>query len=86
MKFLEILTTIMGMVMSLGYFFQSYSIFKNKSSKNVSIVSYMIFGLGTLTWAIYGLATMNWVVIFGFGLGVIGSWLTIYFYFKYKNK
>ena len=85
MKFLEILTAVMGIAMSTGYFFQSYSIFKNRSSRNVSLVSYLIFGFGTLTWTIYGFATMNWVVIFGFGLGVIGSWLTISLYFLYKK-
>jgi len=74
------------MAMSIGYFFQSYSIFKNKSSKNVSLVSYLIFGFGTLTWLTYGFATMNWTVVWGFGFGVIGSWLTISLYFKYKNK
>jgi len=85
MKFLEILTTIMGMAMSMGYFFQAYSIFKNRSSRNVSLISYLIFGFGTLTWTAYGFATMNWVVIFGFGLGVIGSWLTIFLYFFYRK-
>lgn len=76
----------MGIAMSVGYFFQAYSIFANKSSKNVSLASYLIFGFGTLTWFTYGVASMNWTVIWGFGFGVIGSWMTIILYSVYKNK
>ncbi|HUX35946.1 MAG TPA: SemiSWEET family transporter [Candidatus Paceibacterota bacterium] len=86
MKFLEILTAIMGIAMSASYFPQAYLIFKNKSSKNVSLITYLIFGFGTPIWFAYGLLTMNWVVIWGFGAGVVGSWLVISLCIAYRNK
>lgn len=86
MKSLEILTTITGIVMSMSYYPQAYLILKNKSSKNVSLVSYLIFGVGTLIWTIYGIVIMNWVVILGFALGTVGSWLVIILYFVYRGS
>ena len=83
---IKILATIMGIVMSLGYFPQAYRIYKNKSSKNVSILSYVIFSFGTLTWLVYGLLINDLPIILGFILGVIGSWLVLILTLIYNKK
>ncbi len=72
--------------MSLGYFPQAYRIYKNKSSKNVSILSYVIFSFGTLTWLVYGLLINDLPIILGFILGVIGSWLVLILTLIYNKK
>ncbi len=79
------LTAIMGVLMSLGYYPQAYKIFKNKSSKNISIFTYLVFGVGTIVWLIYGIYTRDLVVAMGFVFGVIGSWSVIFLSLKYKN-
>jgi MtN3 and saliva related transmembrane protein len=84
---LEFLTTIMGILMSLAYFPQAYKMFRNKSAKNISIISYSIFALGTALWIIYGIVISSWVIILSFVPGVIGSWLVLILTFIYhKNK
>ncbi|MGV8141031.1 MAG: SemiSWEET family transporter [Candidatus Woesearchaeota archaeon] len=83
---LEILTTVMGIVMSLAYFPQAYKIFKNKSSESISIISYCIFALGTSTWLVYGILTKSWIIILSFIPGVIGSWLVLILTVRYINK
>lgn len=80
------LATIMGVVISWGYYFQAYNIIKNKSAKNVSLASYVIFALGTLTWLAYGLYLMDWTIIIGFIFGVIGSWLVLVLMFLYRDN
>jgi len=84
---LEILASIMGILMSLGYYPQAYKILKNKSAKDISLISYTLFAVGTLTWFIYGLSINSMPIILSFVLGVIGSWLVLILTIIYhKNK
>lgn len=83
---LELLASIMGILMSLGYYPQAYKIIKNKSSKNISLISYTLFSLGTLTWFIYGLSINSLPIIISFSLGVIGSWLVLILSIIYRKK
>jgi MtN3 and saliva related transmembrane protein len=79
----------MGVVMSLGYFPQAYKIWRSKSSENISIPTFVIFAIGTLTWLIYGILIDDIIVILGFVIGVIGSWSVLslsIFYNKKKEK
>ncbi len=85
MKIFQIFVTIVGMVMSLGYFPQAYKIYKLKSVKEISLVNYIILGIGTFVWFLYGLIINDITLILGFSLGVVGSWLILFFYFKYRN-
>lgn len=85
-NFIKVIATIMGIIMSLGYFPQAYKVYKNKSSKDISLLAFVIFSLGTLTWFIYGLALKDMPIILGFILGVIGSWLVLILSLIYRNR
>lgn len=82
----EIVVTILGIMMSMAYFPQAFKIWKNKSSKDVSITSYVVFSLGTLVWTIYGIHVNDPVIILSFGVGVIGSWSVLSLSIFYKNR
>jgi len=69
---LTILTSFFGVAMSLGHFAQAYKIFRRKSAKDVSLLMYGIFVLGTISWTLYGVAIVDWTIIISFGVGVIG--------------
>lgn len=86
MKALQILTTITGVVMSLGYFPQAYKLYKSKSPINISIPTFTIFALGTLIWTIYGFALGDLPLILSFMLGVIGSWLVLGLAIYYRRN
>lgn len=83
---IKILATIMGVVMSLGYFPQAYKVYKNQSSRDISIPAFIIFSLGTLTWLVYGIVLMDIPIIAGFVLGVIGSWLVLILSLVYRRR
>jgi len=83
---LEILASIMGIMMSLGYYPQAFSILKKKSAKDVSELSYIIFAIGTTTWLIYGIIINSLTIILSFSLGVIGSWFVLILTFIYHKK
>lgn len=86
MELFKIFVTIMGVVMSLGYYPQAYKIWKNKTAVNVSIPSFFIFSLGTLTWLVYGVLLGDKPIILSFVLGVIGSWSVLILTLIYKDK
>ena len=86
LNIIKVLATIMGIVMSLGYFPQAYKIYKNKSSKDISISAFIIFSLGTLTWLIYGWVMNDVPIILGFIFGVFGSWLVLALALIYKKR
>ena len=71
---LKIITMIMGIMMSLGYYPQAYKIYKSKSAKDVSLPTFVIFGVGTVTWTIYGFYTKDLTIILGF---LVGFWFVV---------
>ena len=86
MDLFTIFVSFIGVLMSLGYYPQAYTIWKNKSAQNVSIITFFIFSIGTLTWLIYGIKNNDIPVIASFGLGVVGSWLVLSLSIFYKIK
>ncbi len=86
MKNFEIFVTIVGMLMSFGYYPQIYKILKTKSAKDISIFSYLIFSFGTLTWFIYGVVKKDITIMLGFIFGVVGSILILILKIIYSKK
>ena len=84
MNFFKVLTTIVGIVMSIGYFPQAYRLYKTKSAENISLVTFVIFALGTLIWTLYGFFIHDLVLILSFIVGVVGSWLVLFLSVKYR--
>jgi len=83
---IEIIATIMGLLLSFGYYPQAYKIWKKKNAESVSLVSYIIFVLGTLTWTLYGFYIKSWVIVVSFIIGVIGSSLVLILKLYYTDQ
>ena len=82
----QILTTVVGVVMSIGYFPQAYKLYKNKSADNISVLSFSIAAFGTLIRTLYGFFIHDLVVILSFVVGVVGSWLVLFLTLKYRKS
>lgn len=74
---LRILTIVAGVLLSLGYYPQAYAMWKRKSAADVSWLTYAIFVIGTNIWLFYGFYHRDIVIISGFFMGAIGSWLVL---------
>ncbi len=85
MEFLPILTTITGIGMSIGYFTQTYKIFKRKSAIDVSLGTYLFFGVGVMVWLIYGISLNNYVLIITNVVALVGALSVIISYFLNKH-
>jgi MtN3 and saliva related transmembrane protein len=77
MNFIELLTTVFGVLMSIGHFPQAYTMFRNKSGNNVSLLTYSIFAVGCTIWLIYGIMSHEAPIIISYSLGTIGPWLVL---------
>ena len=82
---LSITTTIFGVLMSFGYFSQTYKIFKRKSARDVSLVTYLFFTVGIVIWLIYGLSIKNYPIIISNLVFLIGAASVLVAYFMNKH-
>ncbi|MEK7657699.1 MAG: SemiSWEET family transporter [Patescibacteria group bacterium] len=85
MKILEYLVLISGIAMSLASFPQAYKIFKTKSARDVSLITYTLFFIGGIIWVIYGINIGNFPILYSYALGNISSLFVLIGIFKYKN-
>ena len=77
--------TGVGFLLSLGYYPQIYRIWKTKSVEDLSVVTYLIFAIGT-TVLLYGLYKNDIAIVGSFLMGSIGSWLVLLLTLYYRNR
>ena len=85
MDTLAIVTTIFGILMSFGYFTQTYKIFKLKSAKDVSLPTYLFFAVGISIWFVYGISITNYPIIISNIVFFFGAVSVIIAYFLNKH-
>ncbi|HXK31454.1 MAG TPA: SemiSWEET family transporter [Candidatus Paceibacterota bacterium] len=78
--------TVVGVALSVAYYPQAWRIFKNRSSQDVSVPSYVLFAVGTTTWLLYGFYKNDTPIIASFLLGAFGSWLVLLLALYFRRK
>jgi MtN3 and saliva related transmembrane protein len=78
------LASIAGIAMSLANYPQAYKIYKTKSSKDISLLTYIILVIGGLIWLLYGISIRNFPIIITYSFGTFSSFLVLIGIFKYK--
>jgi MtN3 and saliva related transmembrane protein len=71
------LATLFGVLMSFAHILQARKIVINRSAKDISLTAYLIFAAGAYIWLIYGILIENFPIIWGYGIGVVGSTLVL---------
>lgn len=84
MEILPIAASIMGVAMSAGHFPQAWKIWKRRSAKDVSMLTFTIFAIGDWVWLAYGISIRNWPLIVSFSVGVVGTALVLLLALKYR--
>ena len=83
MDILSILATVFGTIGAFSSVPQVHKIFKRKSAKDISIITYSLVLLGSLTWFLYGFQLKNFPLIFTNGISLIFCSLVITGWFMY---
>jgi len=83
MSILSLLATISGGAMALAALPQIYKIFKRKSAKDISAISYSCFAVGGIIWLLYGIELNSSAVIISNTLSTITAILVLIGWFLY---
>ena len=86
MTILSILATIFGTAAGLANFPQAYKIFKRKSAKDISILTYLILLVGVTIWILYGIEIKNFPVIITNTFGAVNIGLVVLGWFLYGRS
>ena len=84
MSLLSILATISGIAMAFANFPQTYKIFRRKSAKDISLLTYLLFTLGSIIWLLYGFEIKNIPIVYTQSIGTLSciSVLTGWVFYK----
>ena len=85
-EILALLATIVGVVTSFGYFPQAIKIIKNKSAKDVSVITYIMFFAGMSIWEVYAFDIKNLPLIIANTAGMLGCGFVLAAYVIYSKK
>lgn len=83
MTFLSVLATVFGAVSGLANFPQAYKIFKRKSAKDISIITYSVVFIAGIVWLFYGIEIKNAAIIVLNSLVILNVGLVLIGWFKY---
>jgi len=83
MSLLSVLATIFGLLMSLASIPQAYKIFKMKSAKEISFITYLLFSLGSAVWLVYGIEIGDSPIIWSYAAGTVCSASVLVGWIKY---
>jgi MtN3 and saliva related transmembrane protein len=83
MTILYVLAMIFGTVSGLANFPQAHRIFKRKSAKDISILTYSFLFLGTVIWILYGIELANFPIIITNIFGAVNIGMVVIGWFLY---
>ena len=76
--------TLVGLTMACGPIPQIMRVHKRKSSEDVSVITYMIFGCGNVAWFAYGWHIGDWPIIITNSVAAVTAGLTVGVSMKYR--
>jgi len=77
---------IVSTLLEFNPLFQAFKSIKNKSVKDVSLLTFLsIVIIGTL-WLAYGILIQNWPLIIGNTIKLFTALSVVIIYFKYRNR
>jgi MtN3 and saliva related transmembrane protein len=83
MSLLSTLATVFGIISGVANFPQAIKIFRRKSAKDISIITYLSLLAGAIIWILYGLELGNLPLIITNCFGAINIGLVVLGWFLY---
>jgi MtN3 and saliva related transmembrane protein len=86
MTLLSTLATLFGILNGLANILQAWKIFRRKSAKDISVLTFSIFLVGTIVWTFYGFELGNSPILISNFIGIIGLSLVVIGWFLYGRS
>lgn len=86
MTILSMLASAFGVIMGLANAPQAYKIFKYKSARDISVLTYSILLAGGIVFLLYGIETKTWPVVCLNALSTINFVVVLVGYYLYGRK
>ena len=86
MALIEIFVTIIGVIMGASILSQAYRIFKRKSAKDISIITFSFLLFGVSVWVYYGFYIGAFPIIVSNSIAFIAILLVIIGWIKYGRN
>ena len=84
MSVLATLAAVFGTAMAFSNFPQAYKIFKRKSAKDISKITYGLLTIGSLVWLLYGIELGNTPIMVSYSVGTFSCIVVLTQCFLYK--
>ncbi|MDD5178121.1 MAG: SemiSWEET family transporter [Candidatus Nanoarchaeia archaeon] len=83
MTLVTVLATIFGIASGFANLPQAIKIFKRKSAKDISIITYLIVFVGAIVWTLYGIEINDYPVLISnaFGIVTVGAVVVGWFFY-----
>ena len=69
-----------------GFIPQIFRVLKNKSAKDVSLITILQLSLGVSLWIVYGIHLKNFIIIAANSITLITLITLLYFYFSFGRR
>lgn len=86
MTILSVLAGVFGIVMRFANVPQIYKIFKTKSAKDISVITYILLALGSIVWVLYGIELWNIPILIMNGLALIEFLIILVGFYIYGKE
>ncbi len=83
---LSILAVIFGTLSGVANFPQAYKIFKRKSAKDISIITFSVLFVGALIWILYGIEIGDFPITLSNSFGALSLGSVIVGWFLYGRQ
>lgn len=83
---IEIIGFMAAILTTIAFIPQAYKVIKSKSSKGLSLITYLIFIIGVGLWLLYGFLKGSLSMILGNGITFLLAFIIIFYILKHKKS
>jgi len=84
MSILSFLASVFGTAMAFSNIPQAHKIFKRKSAKDISMLTYSLLTAGSIVWLLYGVEISNLPIIITYSIGTLSCLVVLVGCFIYR--
>ena len=84
MSILATLATVFGTAMAFSNIPQAHKIFKRKSARDISKLTYSLLAFGSIVWILYGIELRNFPIMITYSVGTVSCLIVLIQCYLYK--